>query len=82
MKTWHSLEGDVGEQRGGGEDGGDPTAEVRDEGQNPVVLRVDVRRNSIDVLNTRRDGPSFDIWRPLLATMTSAVIHGLGGGLV
>lgn len=34
----NSLEGDVGEQRGRGEDGGDAAAYVGDEGQNLVVL--------------------------------------------
>lgn len=38
-----SLEGDVGEQRGRREDGRDAAADVGDEGQNLVVLGVDVR---------------------------------------
>jgi len=55
--TADSLEGDVGEQRGGGEDGGDAAADVGDEGQDPVVLRVDVGRRSGNVLRAEtRDG--------------------------
>lgn len=48
----HSLEGDVGEQRGGGEDGRHAAADVGDEGQDLVVLGVDVWRRSRDVLRT------------------------------
>lgn len=50
-----SLEGDVCEQRGSREDGGDATADVSDKGQNLVVLRVDVRGSSRNVLQIERD---------------------------
>lgn len=48
----HSLEGDVGEQCGSGEDGRHAAADVGDEGQDLVVLGVDVWRHSRDVLRT------------------------------
>lgn len=61
MKIGDSLEGDVGEQRRGGEDGGDPTTDVRDEGQNLVVLWVDVGRNPRNVLNRWRNRAFIDL---------------------
>lgn len=60
MKIEDSLKGDVGEQRRGGEDGGDPTTDVRDEGQNLVVLWVDVGRNPRNVLNRWRNRTFID----------------------
>lgn len=61
MKIGDSLEGDVGEQRRSGEDGGDPTTDVRDEGQNLVVLWVDVGRNPRNVLNRWRNRTFIDL---------------------
>lgn len=61
MKVGDSLEGDVGEQRRGGEDGGDPTTDVRDEGQDLVVLWVDVGRNPRNVLNRWRNRAFIDL---------------------
>lgn len=61
MKIGDSLEGDVGEQRRGGEDGGDPTTDVRDKGQNLVVLWVDVGRNPRNVLKRWRKRTFLDL---------------------
>lgn len=50
-----SLEGDVGEQRGSREDGGDAAADVGDEGQDLVVLGVYMGYSSRYVLETQRE---------------------------
>lgn len=49
-RTVDSLEGDIREQRGSREDGGDPAADVADEGQDIVVLFIDGGRSLRDVL--------------------------------
>ena len=48
---WDSLEGDIGEQGGRGEDGRHAAADVGDEGQDLGVPLVDLRRGSRDVLS-------------------------------
>lgn len=61
MKIADSLEGDVGEQCRGGEDGGDPTTDVRDEGENLVVLWVELGRSPRNVLNRWRNRTFIDL---------------------
>lgn len=49
-RTVDSLEGNIREQRGSREDGGDPAADVADEGQDIVVLFIDGGWSLRDVL--------------------------------
>lgn len=47
------LEGDVGEQRSGGADSGDATANVGQEGEDLLILWIYPRRHLRHILETR-----------------------------